>query len=405
MADGQHSILAPSAAARWLACPPSALLAEKVAEEQASDYAQEGTLAHRLAELNLSDFLKGRAYLAAHPDGTYLPAEHNPEAVAAMRELQRSPFYYADMLSEVSRYCTHVKGLFDAVGEDARMRVEWEVPLFYKPEDKGTLDSAVYGSKSRALYITDLKFGKGVRVEAEGNKQLLIYAISALDVLRSEPDAPRIDRVVMTIVQPRLNSVKTWTVKTPELKKLRAEIEAGARLALSGGGALRTGDHCRFCPAKPLCRAMHDNAAAVAAAEFEDPSLLTETEVGKLLGTLDVLIDWASSVKQYALRRALDGTRYAGFKLVAGPSRRKISDERAVVKALTAAGYDDVLITRQSLIAISALEKMLPADTFQACCAPYLTKTEPSPQLVPDTDPRPDWGPADAAAAFAEYDK
>lgn len=403
MSETKHSVLAPSSASRWLACPPSALLAEQCGEESSSVYAAEGTLAHRLGELYLRDFLFGRQWVAANPGKFYNPAEHNPETVKDFKDAVADPLFYNGMLDEVRVYTDHVTKLYDDLGKGAEMLVEWRVPLFYKPDDGGTIDCAIHGGKDRTLYITDLKFGKGVKVEAEGNRQLLIYALSAFDRLTKEHPKRKIARVVMTIVQPRLHSVKSWILTASELDAEREAIADGARLALAGEGEFKSGDHCRFCPVKPRCRALKEEAATVARKQFDDPALLSDNEIAGLLGSLDVLTDWAASVKKFALNRALDGTHYEGYKLIASPSRRKITDERAVLKALTEAGYDETLFCRRSLVALSELEKYLTKEDFRTCCEPYITRTDAAPALVAATDPRPEYGVAKAVEDFAEY--
>lgn len=405
MAEGKkHSILAPSAASRWLACPPSALLAEQVGGDAGSTYAAEGTLAHRLAELYLRDFLIGRAWMAAHPKKDYDPGKANLEGLAALADAVHDPLYYRGMLDEVKVYANYVIGLYDKAGAGTRMEVEAEVPLFYKPDDCGTIDSLICGG-DRTLYVTDLKFGKGVKVDAKGNKQLLIYAISALDMLMAGDTAREIERVVMTIVQPRLHHTSVWELAVADLDIERDLIDVGARKALAGEGKFKTGDHCRFCPVKPRCRALKELAAETARKQFDDPALLSTDEIAALLGSLDTISDWIASVKKYALNQALDGTRYTGYKLVAGPSRRKITDEPALLKALTAAGYDEVLLRRWSLVTLSELEKIVTKEDFSKTCTRFITRTESAPALVAATDPRPEYGIAKAVEDFAEFDK
>lgn len=403
MAEGKkHSVLLPSSASRWLACPPSALLAEQVGGDTGSAYAAEGTLAHRLAELYLRDFLIGRAWMAAHPKKDYDPGKANPEGLAALADAVHDPLYYRGMLDEVKVYTDYVVKLYDKAGAGTTMGVEVEVPLFYKPDDCGTIDSLICGG-DRTLYVTDLKFGKGVKVDAKNNKQLLIYAISAFDWLTAGNTIPEIERVVMTIVQPRLHHTSVWELAVAGLDIERDLIDVGARKALAGEGEFKTGDHCRFCPVKPRCRALKDQAAEMARRQFDDPSLLSNDEIAALLGALDTLSGWIASVKKYATGQALEGTQFAGYKLVAGPSRRKIADEAGLLKALTAAGYDDVLLRRWSLVTLSELEETVAKEDFSTICAPFITRTEAAPALVAATDPRPEYGIAKAVEDFAEY--
>lgn len=407
MSDNKkHSVISPSSAARWLACPPSALLAQKVGKDKGSVYADEGTLAHRFGELYLLDFVKGREWLKGKPKGAYYdPSKENSEGIAEVGRLKANPLYYDDMISEVRVYADHVIGLFNKAGKDAKMVVEAELPLFYKPDDNGTIDNLIYGGEDKTLYVTDLKFGRGVLVEAKNNKQLLIYAINAYDAITrtTQHGLPGIEKVVMTIVQPRRNSITSWTLDVADLEMERDMIEATARKALKGEGRFKAGPHCRFCPVKPRCRTLKDAAAAAAKKQFEDPALLTDAEIAQLLGSLDLITDWAASVKKYAFERALSGVRYEGYKLVAGKSNRKITDEKAIFTALVAAGYEGSLLKRSSFVTITELEKVVAKDDFATCCAPYITKPEAAPVLVEATDPRTEYGVAKAVQDFAEF--
>ena len=54
----KHALLSASSAYRWLACTPSAKLSEPYQNGRASDAAEEGTVAHKLAELKLLDFFQ-----------------------------------------------------------------------------------------------------------------------------------------------------------------------------------------------------------------------------------------------------------------------------------------------------------------------------------------------------------
>ncbi len=392
MSDGKkHSVLSPSSSARWLACPPSALLAEKVGNDGGSVYADEGTLAHRLAELWLLNALHVRN--AGTPLAT---------AEADYAEARKNPLFYDNMTDEVRVYTDYVMEILKKAGKGAKMYVETEYPLFYLPEDKGTIDNIVFGGIDKALYITDLKFGQGVLVAAKGNKQLLIYAINAYRALHADYD---IEKVVMTIVQPRRNFIDEWILGVDDLEMEADIIEATARKALKGEGKFKAGDHCRFCPVKPRCRTLKDEAATVAKKQFEDPALLSDAEIAKLLGSIDTIADWIASVKKYALDRAVEGVRFEGYKLVGGTSKRKITDEKAIYKALIAAGYEGSLFKRSSFVTISELEKVIDKDDFATCCAPYIVKPEAPPILVEATDPRMEYGVAKAVKDFAEFQK
>lgn len=395
MSDGKkHSVVSPSSAYRWMACPPSALLVESLDKGESSSFAEEGSLAHHIAELWLQNML--------HVRDTKNRLE---SAVVALEEAKKHPLFYDGMIKEVLDYCQYVFHLLDMSGGGANMWVEAKYPLFYKTDDMGTVDNVVYSARDRTLYITDLKFGKGVQVDAVNNKQLIIYAISAYHALRDEYD---IDAVVVAIVQPRRGYKGLQTLSIEDLEMWGDIIGSAASKALKGTGELKAGGHCMFCLAKPRCRAIKQLAAdaADAARKAEDnPALLTNSEIATLLGSVDLVASWCTAIKKYALEQAVSGAKYEGYKVVAGTAKRKIDDEKAIHRALVAAGYEGSLFKRSSFVTIGELEKVIVKEDFATCCAPFISKPDGSPMLVPSADPRQEYGVAKAVQDFQEYMK
>ena len=162
----------------------------------------------------------------------------------------------------------------------------------------------------------DFKYGQGVRVAAEDNPQLQLYALAALEIYDGIYD---IDRVAMTIYQPRRDHVSTSTVSKESLYQWAEEVlKPAAALAYAGDGEFKCGEWCRFCPVKDQCRARAQLSLELARYDFRLPPLLEDEEVEEVLGKLDALISWASDLKQRC--RRLWAVRCEGLKLVAGRS-------------------------------------------------------------------------------------
>ena len=122
--------------------------------------------------------------------------------------------------------------------------------------------------------------------------------------------------------------------------------------------------------------------------EFALPPLLSDAEIGDLLGKLDGLIKWADELKAYALDGALHhGKRWPGWKLVEGRSTRRYTDEDAVIAAANAAGYRDIF--RKTLLPITEMEKLMGKQTFAAVLGRCVHKPAGRPTLVPESDKRP----------------
>lgn len=122
--------------------------------------------------------------------------------------------------------------------------------------------------------------------------------------------------------------------------------------------------------------------------ELKDPDLLSKDQVEALLPLLDELIDWAKKVQDYALKQALAGVQYEGYKVVEGITRRKIVDEDGAVQALTAAGYAPELLYERKLQSLSKLEALVGKKNFTKIAGAYVEKPQGAPALVPDSDPR-----------------
>lgn len=368
-----HALLSPSAASRWLACTPSARLEEQF-PESSSDFAEEGSLAHEFGETILRHFNK-ELKMAAYS-----------KRLSALAE---SKYYTTDLQTHAENYAALVWEKFQAARKRdnlAVLRIEEKIDITaYVPEGFGTGDAIIIAEG--ILEIIDLKFGKGVRVSAEQNKQMMLYALGALDMFNFIYD---IHTVRMTIYQPRLDNVSEWEISTEELETWGVnELTPLAKKAFAGEGEYMAGSHCKFCRAKAQCKALATYNISLAKYDFQDPALLTDTEIADILSRADQFKSWVSSVEEYALQSALEGNNFPGFKLVEGRSVRKYSDETKIAEVLIGNGFGEDLIYDRKLKTITAMEKLVTKKTFNALCGNLVIKPEGKPTLVPDTDPRP----------------
>ena len=124
----------------------------------------------------------------------------------------------------------------------------------------------------------------------------------------------------------------------------------------------------------------------LASYDFEQPATLDDAEIAAILPRIDDLIAWAGDIKEYALRQAMSGTEYPGFKVVEGRSIRKYTDENSVASVVTNAGYDPY---EKKILGITAMTSLLGKKKFEELLAGFITKPPGKPTLVPDTDKRP----------------
>ena len=384
MTERKHAVLSASGAYRWLACPPSARLEEQF-EETTSTYAEEGTLAHGIAEQKLRFLLK------------QISAQ---DYAQALQIFEKNEFYSASMLDYIETYASIVmKKVNEAKARSADAVVLLEQKLDFSdwvPEGFGTGDVVIISDG--VLEIIDLKYGKGVPVAAEDNAQMRLYALGALATFDSLYD---IKIIRMTIVQPRLDSVSSDEIAAEMLYWWAdTELIKRAQLAWEGKGEFQAGEHCQFCRARFNCRARAEANLELAKMDFRKPELLTDEEIGEVLKQADELKAWVSDVFDYALVQARDhGKKFKGWKLVEGRSVRKYADEEAVAKTLLEAGYKEEQIYEKKLWGITAMEKLLGKTKFGELLKGLVVKPAGKPTLVPESDKRPEINSITAAVA------
>ncbi len=263
------------------------------------------------------------------------------------------------------------------------------------PDGFGTGDCVIVADS--IIHVIDLKYGAGVLVDAEENPQLKLYALGALHAFEAlyEPV-----EVVVHIFQPRRDNVTSWATTATELTTwAETEVAPKADLAAAGEGEFCPGSWCQFCKIAPTCRARAEANLDLARFEFAPPAELTDAEIAAVLAQLPQLTKWASDVEAYATSLAVNqGKTWDGFKLVAGRSMRKYTNEAKVIEALEAAGCTDVY--DQKLRTITTLEKQLGKKRFAEILAGLVVKPAGKPSLVPLSDKRPALEIRDAGSEF-----
>ena len=360
---GKHALLSASSSHRWLNCSPSARL-EQEFEDRGTDAAAEGSAAHALCEHKLRRALKMQS---RKPVSQYDCDEMDAYADGYVE-------FVLETLADAKQHCA-----------DPIVMIEQRLDFScYVPDGFGTGDCVIIADDT--LHVIDFKYGQGVLVEAEQNPQMMLYALGALSIYDSLYD---IERVSVTIYQPRRENVSTWTVPIKELKDWAENtLRPRATLAFDGKGEFDSGPWCTFCRAAVKCRARAEVKLTLAKYEFALPPLLTDAEIEDILGKLDDLTKWANDIMGYAQDAALNhGKQWSGFKVVEGRSNRKYSDEGAVVETAKAAGYNDIY--KKTLLPITDMEKLMGKQRFTDLLGPLVHKPPGKPALVPISDKRP----------------
>lgn len=359
-----HALLSASSAHRWLACPPSAVAAEAY-QDQDTEFTREGTLAHEVAE--------------AVARGSHLPENENHDGVAdgITQEMIECAKGYRDYIQELT------------TSDDAIVLLEQRVDFSpWVPDGFGTCDCILI--QGETLTIIDYKYGVGVAVSAEGNPQMKLYALGALNDYGIALD---VSRVEMHIYQPRINNISVDSLPVDELLTWADRtVKSIAQKAIKGKGSYEAGAWCKFCPHAGRCRKLtttcteyvetHSLRAAV--------PVLAPHEVAEVL-TMEPLISlWLKRVKAQALTTMLDGGEVPGWKVVEGKlGNRKWTNEAEVATKLRAAGYAQEDFTETKLLSPAGMDKALGKKKVAELLDGLIDRAPGSPTIAHATDKRP----------------
>lgn len=159
MSPIQHAKLSASSAHRWLECPPSVLATQDI-PDTTTIYAEEGTVAHEVAES------KVRWYLCEKDIPTPNTGQFDAEEIDKYTDIYMD--YVSEKVEVTRQSCP-----------DALVLVEQRLDFSeYVPDGFGTGGIVIIADD--ALKIVDLKYGKGVAVVADNNPQMMLYALGAI---------------------------------------------------------------------------------------------------------------------------------------------------------------------------------------------------------------------------------
>ena len=369
MANDEHSkLFSPSASARLLTCPGSAKASEGIPDQE-SLFAAEGHDAHALAEIRLCERL----------------------GLQTNEKIENLTFYNREMEDYISDYVSYVLEKVASIKKDcpdAIVLIEQKVAAVRYDESLfGSTDVAIIADK--VLTIIDLKYGRGVLVNAKENTQEMCYGLCAMETFGNLYD---IEDINLCIFQPRLSNVSEWSLTVKELYKWADEIlKPGIEKIRAGSEEFHPSRHCVFCKAKPLCKALRDQNLELAKHEFRPAFLMDDSEIEEVLDKADDFVNWINSVKEFALEDAMKGKKYDHYKLVEGRSNRKYVDETKVINVVKEAGYSPY---EEKLLSVTGMQSRLGKARFEELLGNLVVKPRGKLTLVPREDKRPEVNPA-----------
>jgi len=338
-----HSnLVGGSTAKRLINCPGSAELVRRAPPQVESVFALEGSQLHGAVERGLKGSLMATLGLTA--------------------EQQEKVEYCMEALDQID---PDYEGRWET---EQRLAFSWDTSIF------GTAD--VVGRLGDVTYVVDWKFGANV-VEAQDNEQLLFYAAALRHTRALDWAFVDTDRVVLVIVQPY--ETRVWETTWARVDAFEHDLIRAVGLARQPNAPLRTGDHCRWCPARGFCPQMTGEVERLTRLQLES---LDEQALARALSLAQRLESFIDAAKELAQARLEADLPVPGFKLVAKRATRKWIDEARAREVL---GEEFI---ERSLMSPSAVEKML-KQRSEKLPDDLVVAISSGSTVVPDSDPRP----------------
>jgi hypothetical protein len=245
----------------------------------------------------------------------------------------------------------------------------------------GDLLPGVFGSAdllgrvgNRAI-VLDWKFGDGVAVDAVENAQGMFYAAAAMRTPNVKWVFDGADEIEIVIVQPPV--VRRWVTTPARIKEFEMELVAAVKQSQKDDAAFKTGEHCRWCAAKPVCPQMTGEVD-----RFVKTSLQTidATQISHYLQQADQIEEFIKSVREMAFTMLENNVKVPGYKLVAKRGTRQWVDENKAIELLGDNAYD------KKLISVAQAEKLIGKKDFPSELAVSVSSGN---TLANEDDPRP----------------
>ena len=379
----KHARLSASGSQRWLACPGSILLEESYPEDVVSEFAEYGTAGHQLAQLCLEKERPATLFEGQ----VFNKSENFPEGFKVDTEMADAVQTYLDYCNSLGEGETNIE-----------KRVDFSL---YVNEGFGTADFIKV--KDNEIHVVDLKMGKGVKVNAINNTQGMLYALGVVwDSKLADNDI-----VHIAIVQPRLDHISEWSLTVNALLTWGADsVRPRAEQAWNGEPIFNPGEtQCRFCKAKPTCKALAEHSLKTAMDTFTDiPTeedlkevhTLTHAEIGALLPRVNTLVNWAKSLEAHAFSELDKGEKIPGYKLVMGRSgNRKWTNEDDIERKLTQMGVRKSEMFSKKLLTPAQMCKIIKKkDLSVTQIETYWNSPEGKPTIAVESDSRDEIWPS-----------
>ena len=354
-----HSlIVGGSTAKRVINCPGSVALVAKMPPKASSTYADRGTLLHDV----ISTILDSDTVTPASLLGTAYAGEE----------------FTQELLDEK---ILPALAALDAIDPEGVMEYAVETVVGFGTYMPGVFGSAdLLGRLGNRAIVLDWKFGDGVAVTAEENEQGMFYAAAAMRTPATQWVFDGAEEIEIIIVQPP--AVKRWVTTPKRIKEFERQLKKATKVSAMPDAAIVTGEHCRWCAAKPLCPKM---TGAVDRAVKVQLDAIDDTTLGAYAANAVLLQGWIDDLNALVQTKLEKGYEIPGWKLVAKRGTRKWADQGKATDALAALGIDPI---KKELVSPAQAEKLLKAKK-QNLPEGLTVSVSSGDTLAPESDPRP----------------
>jgi len=402
-----HALLSPSRAHRWMACPGS-IREESKYPDESGPAAVDGTHTHSLLEYCIkNDMLDPHSMVGAEL------TDHEGKFVVDDQRANRVRMALDYIKQRIAEY----NGMCEVISET---RVD-PAYLIGRTDMSGTVDVQIRGG--RVIELIDYKDGMNL-VEADGNVQLLQYAIGVLAGFERPINAEYpFDVIRMTIIQPKLamkgqNYIMHWELFVSEVIAKMGDFIVKAKATDDPNAPLIPGERqCKYCRAKGSCSALASNVMKEVGVMFQvtetspldlahqsankDPNTMTDQQIREIMEAAPLMRQLLESVEEEALRRMKKGQSIPGLKIVNGRGSRVWAlPENEMAEKLVKLGIPKSEVYETKLLSPSKAEKVTwkKRDGTQKCLSErqiktlnqeYVVKMAGKLTVAPESDDRP----------------
>ncbi len=369
----------PSKSSIWTRCALSTLLNQ--GDESYGDAAIFGTQCHELGQKLIEKALGITNY---------------DEEVKDIEEVKKGLDHYDDDMESIANsYADSVVKLFEFYKsisfEKPLIFIEQHIDTDFDESSGGTLDLGLYSdADGGTIVVEDLKTGRkpvsAKDLERGGpNSQLGIYALYFYESVIK--DLYPVKNVRLIIHQPLIGNNNEYSMSLEELLKFKEEILIPAVLKTKVSNLeAKAGAHCEYCVGRHVCRTYHETNQKIGEEISKPIDQFTDEEIEAIIPKLDAFIKYAEDLKEYATKKAQEGHKWKGYKLVPSKVTRKITNEEKVKEILENNGISP--LNPGKLLGITEITKKLGKEKFKELISPYVELVESSLILVPESDPR-----------------